>query len=277
MQELTNRNAIVTGASRGIGVHIARALADEGMNVVLTARSAEPLEKLAAELESRGKRAVAIAADVGDLDSLDDFVKRAEEAIGPPDVLVNNAALESNDAFVDFSDDRMRQLITVDLISPMLLTRKILSGMIERDRGHVVNIASLAGKSATPYNVPYSAAKAGLIAFTHGVKAELADSAVSISVVSPGFVSEAGMFADKQRDLGIKQPALLGMSSPDEVTRAVLRAIKKDVLDIIVNPGPMRLMGAMGQLFPKAPGWVANRMGVGAVFRTAARRRDGKE
>lgn len=270
MKELKNRNVLLTGASRGIGVYIARALASAGMNLVLVARSAEPIETLARELAATGVKTLALPADVGIEAALTDLVQRAQSEFGTIDVLVNNAALETNAAFVDFKPADLEQMVHVDLVAPMLLVQKVLPGMLERKSGHIVNIASLAGKSATPYNVPYSAAKGGLIAFTHSLRAELRGSGVSASVVCPGFVSEAGMFATKKRLHGLQEPKSLGSSAPEEVAGAVLRAITDDTLEILVNPGPMRLMQAFNQLFPEVGGWVVNRLGVGEMFRKVA-------
>jgi short-subunit dehydrogenase len=245
------------------------------MNVALAARSAGPIEELARELSAHGSRAVAIPTDVANASELARLVERAEREIGPTDVLVNNAGIEQNGAYTTFSEDELARMIDIDLVSPMRLTRKVLPGMLERKRGHVVNISSLAGKAAVPFNVPYGAAKAGLVGLSHGLRAELRGTGVSASVVCPGYVSEAGMFADKQREHGVRAPKMLGTSSPDEVARAVIRAIKDDVVEIIVNPGPMRVMQAVSQLFPALPGWLANRIGVGEMFRQVGEARRG--
>jgi short-subunit dehydrogenase len=270
VKDLKGRNAVVTGASRGIGVYIARALAEAGVNLVLAARSTAPLEQLAKELTALGVQVRAIAVDIGDKSSLDGFVRRCEAELGPIDVLVNNAGIESNGAFVDFTPEEIERMVHVDLVAPMLLTRKFLPKMLERQRGHVVNIASLAGKSATPYNVPYSAAKSGLIAFTHSLRAELRESGVSASVVVPGFISDAGMFATKKQRHGVQESSLIGTSKPEAVAAAVVRALGEDTLEIIVNPGPMRLMQAVNQLFPEVGGWVVQRMGIGELFKKVA-------
>ncbi|HEY6557781.1 MAG TPA: SDR family NAD(P)-dependent oxidoreductase [Polyangiaceae bacterium] len=279
MKDLKNARAVLTGASRGIGVYIARALAREGVNLVLAARSAAPLAELAQELARQGVQALAMPLDLGDTNALDGFASRCEAELGPIDILINNAGVEQNGAFVDFSPADIESMLHIDLAAPLLLTQKFLARMIERGRGHIVNIASLAGKSATPYNVPYSAAKGGLIAFTHSLRAELRDTGVSASVVCPGFVSEVGMYASKKRNHGLQEPAMLGTSSPEQVASAVVRALREDVLEILVNPGPMRLMQAVNQLFPEVGGWVVNRMGVGEMFRKVAEgeRRGGGE
>jgi short-subunit dehydrogenase len=270
MYELAGRNAIVTGASRGIGVYIARALAARGVHVALSARTPEPIEALAAELREAGVRAIAVAGDVALAADRASLLKRAETVLGPIDILINNAAVESNQAFVSFRPADIEQMVQVDLLAPMLLTRALLPSMVARGRGHVVNLASLAGKSATPYNVPYSAAKCGLILFTHSLRAELRGTGVSASVIVPGFVAEVGMIAEKVRDHGVTVPPIAGASAPDAVARAVIRAIERDVLEIIVAQGPMRLSQAFNQLFPEAFAWFVQRIGALEPFKKVA-------
>jgi len=270
MHELRGRNAIVTGASRGIGVHIARALAAEGVNLVLSARTLEPIQLLAQELAGTGVRALAVRADVALAAERAELLQRAELELGAIDVLINNAALEANAAFSDFSIEQIEQMIQVDLVAPMLLTRLLLPSMLERKTGHVVNIASLAGKSATPYNVPYSAAKGGLVLFTHSLRAELRGSGVSTSVIIPGFISETGMFAEKERGAGVQASPLAGTCTPQAVASAVIRALRSDPVEIIVARGPMRLSQAFNQLFPAAFAWFVMRSGIMDPFRKIA-------
>jgi short-subunit dehydrogenase len=192
MTELRGRTALVTGASRGIGVHIARLLARQGVQLALVARSEDMLRALAAELSRAGGKAVAIPADLSDLNGLDSVLDRAEAQLGPLDLLVNNAGIEGVRSFLGESDTDSETMLRLNLLSPMALTRRALSRMVPRRTGHVVNIASLAGKSSTPYCVSYATAKGGLITFTHCIRAELRGSGVSASVISPGFVSEEG-------------------------------------------------------------------------------------
>lgn len=152
----------------------------------------------------------------------------------------------------------------------MLLTHEILPSMLERKSGHIVNIASLAGKSATPYNVPYSAAKGGLILFSHSLHAELRGSGVSCSVVVPGFIAHTGMYANKERDHGVSVTPLVGTSKPEAVARAVVRAIKKDGMEEVVAPRAMRLLQAFNQVFPATFVWMITRVGAMEPFRKVA-------
>ena len=270
MENLRGRNAILTGASRGIGVYIARALAAEGVNLALSARSLEPVRALANELAASGIKCVAMRADVGNPTDREELLARSTAELGAIDILVNNAALETNLDYVGFSPAEIEQMVQVDLIAPMLLTRALLPSMLERKTGHVINIASLAGKSATPYNVPYSAAKGGLILFTHSLRAELRGSGVSCSVVVPGYISETGMYASKEREHGVLPPAVVGTSPPEAVARAVIKALKKDVLETIVSPRPMRLIQAFNQLYPESFAWWVGRLGAMEPFKKVA-------
>jgi short-subunit dehydrogenase len=270
MQQLRGRNAIVTGASRGLGVYIARALAAEGVNLVLSARSLGPIAALASELAQTGIRAIAIRADVALAADRGELLQRAAAELGPIDVLVNNAGLEANAAFHDFSLEDIEQMIQVDLIAPMLLTRLLLPALLERKTGHVINIASLAGKSATPYNVPYSAAKGGLVLFTQSLRAELRGSGVSASVICPGFISEVGMYAEKKRDHAVQASPLAGTITPEAVARSVVKALRSDAVEILAAPGPMRLSQAFNQLFPAAFAWFVMRTGIMDPFRKIA-------
>ncbi len=270
MKELRGRTAIVTGASRGIGVHIARALSRAGVNLALVARTGEAIDRLAGELREAGVRAVALAADLSALEQLDALVLRAKQQLGAIDILVNNAGMDGIRFFLGESDAQTEQMVRLDLLSPMLLTRKLLPDMVSRKSGHVVNISSLAGKTAAPFSVTYSAAKGGLVAFTHGLRGELGGSGVSASVVCPGFVSGEGMFAKQEKAHGVRVSRFLGTSTPEDVAGAVLRALREDRAEIVVNPGPARLIQAINQLAPDTVACIQDRMGVNGMMRTLA-------
>jgi short-subunit dehydrogenase len=270
IKDLRGCNAIVTGASRGLGVPIALALADEGVNVTLAARSASGLDKVRAAVEERGARAVSVPTDVSDFDQLDALVESAEREIGPTDILVNNAGIEGTYPYEEYPPDEIVQLIAVNLTAPLLLTRKVLPGMLERGRGHIVQVASLAGKAGFPLQGPYAASKAALIQFTHSLRAELVDSPVDCSAVCPGFVSDEGMYADMARETGVQASKLLGESSPDRVAKAVIKAIKRGSSELLVNPAPMRPIVVLGQVFPDVVPRVLKTFGVTKLARRVA-------
>jgi short-subunit dehydrogenase len=252
-------NAIVTGASRGIGPHIARLLAKEGMAIALAARSQGELDRVAAGMTAAGARVIAIAADVADAGQLEHVVRETENQLGSIDVLVNNAGIETVSPFHVLDLGQMRKIIEVNLIGAMTLTRLVLPGMVERDRGWIVNVSSLAGKAGPPLAEAYAASKAGLIGFTQSLRNSYDGTGVHASVICPGFISGEGMFVDRSEPAGVTAPRAIGTSSPEQVAEAVLRAIRTDVPEILVTPGPGRLIAALSQLFPRIPGWIVRR------------------
>jgi len=250
MKDLRGANGIVTGASRGLGVLIADALADEGVNLVIAARSADGLEKVRGDVAAKGVKVVSVPTDVTDLAQLENLVARAETELGPIDLLVNNAGIEAYHPYHQYPVEGIEQLVQVNLMAPMLLTRLVLPGMIERNRGHIVQMASLAGKGGFPCQAPYAATKSALIMLTHVLRAELTETNVGCSSVCPGFVADEGMYADMLRDTGVEASRLLGVSKPDKVAKAVVKAIKRNSSELIVNPTPMRGVMVATEMFP---------------------------
>ena len=266
MKTIRGAHALVTGGSRGLGPYIARALASEGANLTLTARSADSLRQVAEEVSVGGTRVHTIAADVCDDGARRKLVEEAESTLGPIDILVNNAGIEAIVPYTDLPPDQIEAMIRTNLEAPLILSRLVLEGMIERRRGHVVMMSSLGGKKGSPYSATYAATKAGMIAWTSGLRIELEGTGVSASVICPGFVSEAGMFAVRTQ----KAPRVLGTSTPEAVVRAVLRAIQRDVGEIIVNPGPVRLMLVFEHLSPGFTRWALEKAGVYDYYRRQA-------
>lgn len=234
LTSLQGANAILTGGSQGLGPLIGRALAQAGVNVALAARSREKLEAVAAELRALGVRAAPIATDITRAADRERLLCEAEAALGPIDILINNAGVENAGSFLRRTPEELEQVIATNVAAPVHLTRMILPGMLERRRGHIVNMASLAGKTGTPHNATYSATKAALIAWSMALRVELEGTGVGVSVVSPGFITGAGMFASHRGEAHW----LLGVSRPEAVVRGVLRALRTDAPDVIVAPFP---------------------------------------
>ncbi len=269
MKKLKGRTAVVTGASKGIGVYIARALAKKGMNLVLAARSQPELEAVRAEVEGIGVKAIVVPTDVSDKAALRSLVDAAKAEFGAIDVLVNNAGIESVFRYHALEFEEIEEMLNVNLRAPMMLTWLVLPGMLERGEGHIVNIASMAGKVGPAFGEPYGATKAGLVGFTQSLRGSYQDQGVSASVISPGFV-EAGMYEVMVEDYGLKAPATLGSSKPEKVSKAVVKAIEKDLGDVIVNPGPMRLLLGTNAMAPGFFEWVSKRMRISETFRKLA-------
>ena len=264
--KLAGSTAIVTGASRGLGVHIARGLAAKGVQLALVARSAQQLEEVRRDLVSNGAKVRTISADVVIPSERQRVLDETESTLGPVDILVNNAGIELMSHYEDLPADEIARLIDVNLIAPMLLTRAVVPGMLARGRGHVVNMASIAGKCGAPYAAPYSASKFGLVGFTHALRAEYHGQPVNFSVVCPGFVTEAGMYADFAETEGILAPRLIGTTTPAKVTAAVLEAITKNRPDIVVNRMPMRPLFMLLNAFPRVHSLVMRRTGTTAMM-----------
>jgi short-subunit dehydrogenase len=233
VEQLRGRNALLTGAAGGIGGYIARALAAEGVNLVLSDLPEAPLDDLLTELRGSGVTVESVPANLAERGEVDGLIARAEEALGPVDILVNNAGLEFAGPYLDRSRNEITALIEVNLIATMLLTHAAVPGMLERGRGHVVNIASIAGKLPARSLATYSASKHGVIGFTHTLRAEYGDTPVGFSSICPGFVARAGMFG--RIDTGGSPPAPMRPVQPEQVAAAVVRAIREDRAQTIVN------------------------------------------
>lgn len=273
METLRGKTALVTGASRGIGVHLARALAAEGMNLVLAARSADALSEVCSEIEQQyDVRAVPAAMDIANVSSLQRLVDVATGAFGRIDVLVNNAGLDQCLDYTELDAGFIERVIAVNLTAPMVLTRLVLPEMIARGEGHIVNLASLAGLCGTPYNETYSATKHGLVGFTRSLRLSLAAEghAIGASAICPGFVSDTGMFQTMVDQSNVSAPAALGVSTPAEVARAMLRAIRHDTAEAIVNSTPVRPMLMLALLLPRLGEWLTRRLGVVKTFKQVA-------
>ncbi len=263
---LRGRHVLLTGASRGLGPYIARALARRGADLSLTARSADGLETTAANVAEMGAQANVIPADITHAADRERLVEQATAGNGAIDVLVNNAGMEQVSRYTSLAPDYIESMIRTNLVAPLILSRLVLPGMLERARGHVVMMSSLGGKKGSPFSATYAATKAGMIEWTGGIREELRGSGVSASVICPGFVATAGMFAE----YGERAPRILGETTPEKVAEAVVHAIERDVPEIVVNPGPKRLLAVAEALSPQGIRWILRRFGVYELYRRQA-------
>lgn len=250
MRKLRNRACILTGASRGLGPFIARALAVEGVNCALTARSAAELEAVAEEVRALGVKAIAVPGDVTSAADRQRVVDAAMAEFGRVDLLVNNAGIELTAHFERQPEDEITRVLEVNLVAAMQLARAVLPVMLEKKSGHVVNMASLAGKVPVPFSVPYAASKAGLIGFTESFRMEFRKRGVSASVICPGLVSDAGMYKDMQDQSGVKENFMAGTVSPSKVASDVVKAIKRDRPEMLIYRGPGRLLTGLSEVAP---------------------------
>lgn len=263
---------LLTGASGGLGVFIARAFFKLGVKLALVAHPGSGLEAVRREAEQYGARALVLVSDLRDPGQRRQLVQDVRRELGPIDILINNAGVEFTSAYTDLSEEIIREVLSVNLEAPMMLSRFVLPEMLERKRGHIVNMSSLAGKAGPAFQEPYAATKAGLIGFTSSLRATYRQDGVSATVIVPGFV-EAGIYANLKERSGCTAPRLLGTSSPETVARAVLRGIEKDLPEMIVNPVPVRPLLALTALFPRLGEWVSGHSGGNEFFRSVVQAR----
>ena len=255
---LQGATALLTGGSQGIGPFIARALAVHGVNLALAARSAAALDEVARDVATLGVRCVAVPADLTRAADRERLVDEVERVLGPVDILVNNAGVEHGGRFATRSPSEIVQLVETNVTAPMLLARRVVPGMLARRRGHIVNVASLAGKVGYPYAAVYGATKAALIAWGNAMRVELEGTGVGVTTVSPGYVKGAGMFAAHY----VKPPASLGETTPEAVAQAVVRALREDPIGIDVSPRPFWPVQAMFAAAPRQTLALFRRLGV---------------
>jgi short-subunit dehydrogenase len=250
--KVEGRSVLLTGATGGLGQAIARRLSAAGAQIVLSGRRGDVLEDLAHELEAQ----IALA-DLADPES----VRKLIADHGDIDILVANAGLPGSGRLDSFSEEEIDRALDVNLRAPMVMARAIAPRMVQRGEGHIVFMSSLAGKTATAGSSIYNATKFGLRGFAGALRAELHGTGVGVSAIFPGFIREAGMFADA----GVKLPAGVGTKSPEHVARATLRAIERNKGEVDVAPVGLKLGAAFGPLAPETAAAVTRRAGGDAI------------
>jgi len=245
--------ALVTGASRGLGAEIARALAGAGLDLIIADLPRVDLEAAAATLcASSGRSVRSLAVDMADPRS----VAALAEACGDVDVLVNNAGVEGARRYVDRSVGDIIDTIAINLTGPMLLAHALLPGMIGRGSGHIVNMASMAGLLGSAFQEPYSASKFGMMGFTRSLRmtAQACGWNVSASAICPGFIEGAGMFETLKQDYGVSRDGL-DAAPIERVGQVVIEAIEQDLAYAPVtgrDPGHLIAMSIFAPLTAEA-------------------------
>jgi short-subunit dehydrogenase len=238
---LSGQTALVTGATGGLGRAIARALHAQGAELRISGRRTEVLDELAREL---GDRVRAIPAD---LSKADEVAHLAADA-GAVDVLVANAGLGGAGVLADYTLEEAERVLDVNLRAAVHLTHGLLPGMLERRRGHLVYISSIAGKTPAVGASLYSATKFGLRGFALALHEDLRDSGVGVTAVYPGFIAEAGLWGDT----GMEMPRGGGrLRTPDDVAAAVLKGIATGRAEIDVAPIIQRAGGWLTGFAPR--------------------------
>jgi short-subunit dehydrogenase len=268
VKDIGGRVAVVTGASRGLGRHIAETLFDHGLKVVVTARNAEELETVRSGFDRTGKRSLAVAGDVTVAAHRAALLEAATRKFGQVDILVNNAGNDHPEAFVETSLERIQGMFDLNVIATMDLVRLALPAMIERHDGHVVNIASVAGLAPVPYASIYSATKHAIIGFSQSLRYEVAEDGIGVSVVCPGFVRDDGLFHQNTGGDTSGQQTV----SPQQVADAVVRAITGNRDRVIVSPAVVKLTPLVNGLSPAITARAGRMTGSFAAMREIADR-----
>lgn len=250
--KLDGARVLLTGATGGLGQAIARGLAARGATLTLTGRRADVLEPLAAELGGR-----VIVSDLAQAD----VPARLLAETGEVDVLVANAGLPGSGRLNSFTPEEIDRALDVNLRAPMLLAHGLTESMVARGHGHLLFMSSLSGRAASPGTSVYAATKFGLRGFALALREDLAPKGVGVSVILPGFISDAGMFADS----GAKLPPFVGTKRPEDVARAVVKAIESNRAELDVAPLPLRAGAHLAALAPGPIGTIQRKLGATAT------------
>lgn len=252
--QISGATVLLTGASGGLGHAIARGLRQRGANLILTGRRVDVLEPLAAELDARS-----LAVDLAVPAEVDRLVAEAGEV----DILVANAALPASGTLESFSVEEIDRALDVNLRAPIVLAHALAPAMVARGSGHLLFMSSLAGKAATPGTSLYNATKYGLRGFASAIRSDLRTSGVGVSTVFPGFIRDAGMFAEAD----VKLPPGVGTRAPEHVAQAVIAAIERNRGEVDVAPLPLRVSAVFAGLAPELAAALGRRLGSEEITR----------
>ena len=261
--ELEGKRILLSGATGGLGRAIAEELAGRGAKLVLSSRKQKELRELARSLPGGARRHKVVVSDLAKSGAAVKLIRDA----GNLDGLVANAALPASGKLDDFSKTEVARALDVNFEAPILMAHELSPKLIEKGEGHLVFIASLAGKIGTPRSSLYSATKFGLRGFTFALREDLHPHGVGVSVVSPGFVREGGMFHDS----GAAPPPGLGTTTPRKVARAVARAIRRDRSEITVAPRRQRFLTEVGYRHPDFAARFGRRRGASEIADAVAK------
>ncbi|MES4893156.1 SDR family NAD(P)-dependent oxidoreductase [Streptomyces sp. NPDC096012] len=234
---IAGATVLLTGVTGGVGSALAAELSARGAHLVLTGRRREALDPLA---DRYGARTV-----LADLADPDDVARLAEEAAGT-EILIANAALPSSGDVLDYTPAQIDRALAVNLRAPAMLARLLAPGMVDARRGHICFVGSLSGMAATRSSSLYNASKFGLRGFSLAFRQDLHGTGVGVSIVQPGFVRDAGMFANT----GARTPGRVRTVSPRQVVEGVTRAVERDVAEINVAPIELRFLTKIASQFP---------------------------
>lgn len=217
MQSLKNKNALITGAGKGIGKAIALALAEEGTNVILLARTTTDLEQTAAQAQAFGVKTLMLTADIADINSVNQAVEKAIAEFKTIDILINNAGVGKFGKFLDLTPEEFENIIKVNLFGIYYATRAVLPGMIEQQSGDIINISSTAGLRGAALTSAYSASKFAVLGLTESLMQEVRKHNIRVTALTPSTVA-----TDMALDLNLTD------GNPEKVMQA------EDVAELII-------------------------------------------
>ena len=230
--KLSKKVAVITGAGRGIGESIARAFADEGADLILTARTQQQLDRVADDIKAKNRKAVAISCDVSLPSEVEKLAAEVKEKIGRVDILVNNAGISKRSKLLDYDDETWLQVVRVNLFGVYLCSKAFLPLMQRTGEGRIINMASTAGKSPVPFNTAYGAAKHGVLGFTKSLASEVALSGypgITVNAVCPFFV-DTDMFRGPGGYLA-QMSKMAGLSEQEVQHKVLGRSLQQRVLE----------------------------------------------
>lgn len=243
---VSSKRVLVTGASGGLGAAIALAFHRAGSELVLTGRRRDALDDVAAKTNGQ-----IIEADLG----TDDGIEKIYSEAGRVDVLIANAGIGGMSSILDFDPQEIDQILEVNLRTPIRMSQHYAKEMVERGEGHISLVSSLAGKAASAGSSLYSGSKFGLRGFGVAIREDLAPHNVGVSVVLPGFIRDAGMFAENDMEL----PGFVGTNSPEEVGTAVLQGVQKNQGQVTIAPVLVKSSANLANFAPNVSSWLSRR------------------
>ena len=246
------RVCFITGASSGLGMGLALQLAQEGYAVGLAARREARLEEVADKVREQGGTAGIFPCDVSQRDQVAGAIQRCEEELGPVDLLVANAGVSINTRVEAFDAVEIERVIRINLLGAVYATEAVLEGMLERDRGQIVAVSSIAGFAGLPMSAAYSASKGGMTNFFESLRIDLRGSGVDVTVITPGFV-KTPMTAHNLHPM----PFLMDLEPAVELMTRAIRKRKKS----LAFPWPLAAVAWSIRLLPRpAYDWLVSRV-----------------
>ena len=222
---LKNKNAVVTGATRGIGREIAFTLAENGANVAINYRTLnEDVERLIEELKSYGTNIVAVKCDISDEEEVKNFIAESKKQLGSIDILINNAGITKDGLLMRMKEKDFSDVLDVNLKGTFITTREAASIMMKQRHGKIINISSVVGDIGNAGQCNYAASKAGVIGFSKSVARELASRNITVNVVAPGFINTdmTGVLPEKVKESMLQGIPLKRIGEPKDIANAVL-------------------------------------------------------